>query len=57
MTPEFAVLSGASWMAVEHAELIVALCAAETALHENGLHQDPCAARAVLDGMARRAVH
>jgi hypothetical protein len=27
-----------------------------TALHENGLHQDACAARAVLDRIARRAV-
>jgi hypothetical protein len=52
--PEFAGLSGANWMAVEHAELIVALYAAVTALHENGLHQEACAARAVLDGMARR---
>jgi hypothetical protein len=57
MMPELAGLSGASWMAVEHAELVVALHAAVTALHENGLHQDACAARAVLDGMARRAVH
>jgi hypothetical protein len=55
--PEFAGLSGANWMAVEHAELVVALYAAVTALHENGLHQDACAARAVLDGIARRAVH
>jgi hypothetical protein len=52
--PEFAGLSGANWMAVEHAELIVALYAAVTALHENGLHQEACTARAVLDGMARR---
>jgi hypothetical protein len=52
--PEFAGLSGAKWMAVEHCELVVALV---TALHENGLHQDACAARAVLDGMAREAVH
>jgi hypothetical protein len=55
--PEFAGLSGANWMAVEHAALVVALSAAATALHENGLHQEACAARAVLDGMARRAVH
>ena len=55
--PEFAGLSGANWMAVEHAELIVAAYSAVTALHENGLHQEACAARAVLDGMARRAAH
>jgi hypothetical protein len=54
--PEFAGLSGANWMAVEHAELVVALYAAVTALRENGLHQVACAARAVLDGIARRAV-
>ena len=52
---ELAGLSGANWMAVEHAELVVALSAAVTALHENGLHQEAGAARAVLDGMARRA--
>jgi hypothetical protein len=54
--PEFAGLSGANWMAVEHAELVVALYAAVTALRENGLHQVACAARAVLDGIARRAI-
>jgi hypothetical protein len=55
--PEFAGLSGANWMAVEHAELVVALYTAATALDENGLHQEACAARAVLDGMARRVAH
>jgi hypothetical protein len=55
--PEVAGLSGAIWIAVEHAELVFALYAAVKALHENGLHQHACAAQAVLDGMARRAVH
>jgi hypothetical protein len=54
--PEFAGLSGANWIAVEHAELVVALHAAVTALREDGLYQDACAARAVLDGIAQRAV-
>jgi hypothetical protein len=56
-TPELAGLSGANWMAVEHAKLVVALHAAVTALHESGLHQHARAARAVLDGMARGAGH
>jgi hypothetical protein len=55
--PEFAGLSGANWMAVEHAELVVALDAAMTALRENGLHEEASAARTVLDGIAKRAVH
>ena len=54
---EFAGLSGAHLLAVEHAELVVALHAAVTALDENGLHQQASAARAVLRGMAMRAVH
>jgi hypothetical protein len=57
MTPKLDDMSGANWMVVEHAELVVALYAAATALHENGLHREACAAQAVLDGMARRAVH
>jgi hypothetical protein len=36
--PEFAGLSGANWIAVEHAELVVALHAAVTALREDGLY-------------------
>ena len=55
--PEFAGLSDANWMAVEHAELVVALYAAVTALDENGLHQEASAGRAVLNGMAMRAIH
>jgi hypothetical protein len=50
VVPEFTSLSGANWITVEHAELIVALYAEATALHENGLHQEACAARVVLDG-------
>lgn len=50
-------LSGANLMAVEHAELVVALYAAVTALDENGLHQEASAARAVLQGVTMRAVH
>jgi len=55
--PEFVRLTGANLMAVEHAELVVALNAAVTALDANGLHQEASAARAVLHGMAIRAVH
>jgi hypothetical protein len=55
--PEIAGLSGANLMAVEHAELVVALYAAVTALDENGLYQEASTARAVLHGMAIRAVH
>ena len=55
--PEFAGLSDANWMAVEHAELVVALYTAVTALDENGLHQEASAGRAVLNGMAMRAIH
>jgi hypothetical protein len=55
--PEWAGLSGANLMAVEHAELVVALYTAVTALDENGLHQEASAARAVLHGMAIRAFH
>jgi cobalamin biosynthesis protein CbiG len=55
--PEIAGLSGANLMAVEHAELVVALYAAATALDENGLYQEASTARAVLQGMAIRAVH
>ena len=54
--PEVGGLSGANLMAVEHAELVVALNAAVTALDDNGLHQEAGAARAVLHGMAMRAV-
>jgi hypothetical protein len=50
-------LSGANLLAVEHAELVVALYIAATALDENGLHQEAGAARAVLHGMAIRAIH
>jgi hypothetical protein len=50
-------LSGANLIAVEHAELVVALYAAVTALDENGLHQEASAGRAVLNGMAMRAIH
>jgi cobalamin biosynthesis protein CbiG len=53
--PELAGLSGANLMAVEHAELVVALYTAVTALDESGLHQEASAARAVLHGMAIRA--
>jgi hypothetical protein len=55
--PEYAGLSGAHLIAVEHAELVVALYAAVTALDRNGLHREANAARAVLHGMAKRAVH
>jgi hypothetical protein len=55
--PELAGLSGAHLIAVEHAELVVALQAAVTALHDNGLYQAASAARAVLHAMAMRAVH
>jgi hypothetical protein len=55
--PELAVLSGTNLMAVEHAELVVALYAAMTALDDNGFHLEASAARAVLHGMAKRAVH
>ncbi len=55
--PELAGLSGTNMMAVEHAELVVALCAAVTALDDNGLHREASAARAVLHRMALRAVH
>ena len=55
--PEIFKLSGANMMAVEHAELVVALRAAVTALDDNGLFREACAARAVLGRMAVRAVH
>jgi cobalamin biosynthesis protein CbiG len=55
--PELAGLSGANLMAIEHAELVVALYAAVTALDDNGLHREASAARAVLHGIAMRAVH
>ena len=55
--PKLAGLSGTNLMAVEHAELVVALYAAMTALDDNGLHLEASAARAVLHGMAKRAVH
>jgi hypothetical protein len=55
--PKLPGLSDANLMAIEHAELVVALYAAVTALDENGLHQEASAARAVLHGMAMRAVH
>jgi hypothetical protein len=54
---KLADLSGVNLMAVEHAELLVALCAAATALDENGLHQEASVARAVLQGVAMRAAH
>jgi hypothetical protein len=57
VVPESAGLSGAHLMAVEHAELVVALHAAVTALDDNGLHKAASVARAVLRGMAVRAVH
>jgi hypothetical protein len=57
VVPEFVGLSGANLIAVEHAELVVALYAAVTALDDNGLYQEASAARAVLHGMATRAVH
>jgi hypothetical protein len=50
-------LSSANLMAVEHAELVVALYAAATALNDNGLYKEAGAARLVLNGMAWRAVH
>jgi hypothetical protein len=50
-------LSGANLMAVEHAELVVALYAAAAALDDNGLHQEASAARTVLHEMAMRATH
>jgi hypothetical protein len=55
--PGLADLSDANLMAIEHAELVVALYAAVIALDENGLHQEASAARAVLHGMAMRAAH
>jgi hypothetical protein len=51
------MLSSANRMAVEHAELVVALYAAATALDKCGRIKDACEARVVLNGMARRAVH
>jgi hypothetical protein len=54
---ELAGLSGANLIAVEHAELVVALYAAVTALDDNGLNQDANAGRAFLDRMAMRAIH
>ncbi|HEV7610590.1 MAG TPA: hypothetical protein VGO37_01795 [Steroidobacteraceae bacterium] len=54
--PYLAGLSGTHMIAVEHAELVVALYAAMTALDANGLHMEASAARAVLDVMAKRAV-
>jgi cobalamin biosynthesis protein CbiG len=50
-------LSGAHLIAVEHAELVVALYAAVAALDDNGLHHEASAARAVLHEIAMRAVH
>jgi len=50
-------MSSANLMAVEHAELVVALCAAATALNDNGLYKEAVAAQLVLNGMALRAVH
>ena len=55
--PELTGISSVHLIAVEHAELIVALHAAMTALDDNGLHQAASAARAVLHGMEVRAVH
>ena len=55
--PKLPGLSGANLMAIEHAELVVALYAAVTALDENGLYQEASAARAVLYEMAMLAVH
>jgi cobalamin biosynthesis protein CbiG len=55
--PELTGLSGAHLIAVEHAELVVALYAAMTALNDNGLYQAANAAQAVLHGMEVRAVH
>jgi hypothetical protein len=57
MTFQLARLSGNNLMAIEHAELVVALSAAVAALDENGLHQEAGAGRAVLYGVAMRAVH
>jgi hypothetical protein len=57
VVPKFAGLSGVHLIAVEHAELVVALYAAVTALDDHGLYQEASAARAVLRGMAMRAVH
>jgi hypothetical protein len=54
---ELAGLSGANLIAVEHAELVVALYAAVTALADNGLNQEAKAGRAVLHRMAMRAIH
>jgi hypothetical protein len=54
---ELGDLSGATLIAVEHAQLVVALYAAVTALDDNGLHQEANAGRAVLRGMAMRAIH
>jgi hypothetical protein len=53
--PELASVSRAHVMAVEHAELVVALHTAVIALDENGLHQEASAGRAVLQGMTMRA--
>jgi hypothetical protein len=50
-------LSSAHWMALEHAELVVALHAAASALDHCGLFKEAGAARVVLNDMARRAVH
>jgi hypothetical protein len=52
---ELGGLSSAHLMVVEHAELVVALYAAMTALDDNGLYREASAARAVLHGMAMRA--
>jgi hypothetical protein len=54
---ELADLSGAHLIAVEHAELVVALSAAMTALDEHGLYHAASAARAVLHCVHARAVH
>jgi hypothetical protein len=54
---ELAGLSGANLIAVEHAELVVALYAAVAALDDNGLNQEANAGRAVLQRMAMRAIH
>jgi hypothetical protein len=54
---ELAGLSGANLIAVEHADPVVALCAAVTVIDDNGLNQDANAGRAVLHRMAMRAIH
>jgi hypothetical protein len=56
LMPQLTKLSGDNLMAIEHAQLVVALYAAVTALDDNGLYQEASDARAVLHGMAMRAV-